>query len=192
MSETRDDLPDPQPFEGQPLERSVRVYDSPWVSLRRDLLRLPDGAQQEYHVVEISDAVVVVPRLPDGRVVMIWQHRHPHGKTHWEVPAGRLQVGEDPAAAAERELLEETGHRPGRLLRLPGFYPINGISAHWAHAFLALDCERVSEPALDVTEQIETGVFSAAHVRGMLAAGELDDGFTALALFYAFTASDDA
>jgi ADP-ribose pyrophosphatase len=186
MAETRDELPDPPPYDGHPVESTERLYDSPWVGLRRDHLRLPDGASQEYHVVEITDAVVVVPRLPDGRLVMIWQHRHPHGETHWEVPAGRIGEGEAADAAAHRELMEETGHRAGRLVPLPGFYPINGISDHWAHAFLALDCERVGEPTPEVTEQLQVGVFSEDHVRGLLAAGELTDGFTALALFHAW------
>lgn len=189
---TRNDPPptprDPPPHDGHPVQSSERIYDSPWVGLRRDRLRLPNGLLQEYHVVEIVDAVVVVPRMPDGRFVMVWQHRHPHGKSHWEFPAGRMAEGETPQAAAERELLEETGHRAGRLLPLPGFYPINGISDHWAHAFLAQDCERVAEPAPEETEQLLVSLLDEPRVRRMLAGGKLADGFTALALFYALAA----
>lgn len=181
---------DPPPHAGHPVESSERLYDSPWVGLRRDRLLLPGGERLDYHVVEISDAVVVVPRLPDGRLLLVWQHRHPHGQSHWEVPAGRLHPGEAPAAAAQRELREETGHRAGRLVELPGFFPINGISAHWSHAFLALDCEKQGEPTPDACEQLTCHVLPEAAVRDALARGTLRDGFTALALFYAFQRLD--
>lgn len=184
--------PDPPPFPPHEVERREQIYDSPWVGLRRDHLLLPGGRRQEYHVVQITDAVVVVPRLRDGRLMLIWQHRHPNERSHWEVPAGRIHAGEAPEAAAHRELREETGQRAGCLVPLPGFFPINGISDHYAHAFLALDCEQAGEPELDATERLLPRAFSEEHVRGMLAAGTFADGFTALPLFYAFAHLDRA
>lgn len=180
---------DPPPFEPFPVERSEQLYDSPWCGLRRDWLRLADGREQEYHVFEVTDAVVVVPFLPDGRVVMIWQYRHPHGRSHWEVPAGRLHAGEDPAVAAVRELREETGYAPGRVEALPGFFPINGISAHYAHAFVAHDCELAGEPEPEDSERIAVRVLGRDEVERRLHAGGIADGFTALALLYAFGAA---
>jgi len=176
----------PAPFPPIPVRNSERLYDSPWVGLRRDHLELPDGRTQEYHVVEITDAVVVVPVMADGRIAMIWQFRHPHGKSHWEVPAGRLNSGETPAAAAERELREETGCSAERLLPLHGFYPVNGISDHWAHVYLALGCERRGETDLDATERISVHVLSRQRVEDLLHSGAIADGFTALALHQAF------
>src|SRR6185503_8553515 len=123
---------DPPPFPPFELAKSERIYDSYWCALRRDHVQLPDGKLQEYHVFEIHDAVAVVPVLPDGSLVMLWQYRHPLGKTHWEVPAGRVDEGESAAAAAERELLEETGYRARRIVRLGAFHPTNGISPHHA------------------------------------------------------------
>jgi ADP-ribose pyrophosphatase len=137
-------------------------------------------------VFEVHDAVAVVPVLPDGSIVMLWQYRHPHGKTHWEVPAGRVEPGEDAAQAARRELLEETGCRAGRLVELAGFYPTNGISPHHARLFVALDCERVQVPSPGPCEKFSVHVLAADDVRGRLLRGEFEDGFTALALFYHF------
>ncbi len=148
------------------------------------MLRLDNGALQEHHVIELNDAVCVLPITKEGNIVLVGQYRHPHGKTHWETPAGRLETGEDPVAGATRELLEETGYRAGRLVPMPGFHPTNGISAHWCHLFAALDCELVAEQALDPGERMIVQTFTAEEADALLRAGKLQDGFTALALMY--------
>lgn len=181
--------PDPPPFEPHVVLRTERVYDSPWCGLRRDHLRLEDGAEQEYHVFEVPDAVCVVPETADGRIAMIWQHRHPHGRSHWEVPAGRIHDGERPEVAGAREVLEETGHRVGRMDPLPSFYPINGISGHFCHLFVARGCVPVAEPDLEAAERISVHVTDREEVRRRLLAGEYADGFTALALLWYFGAA---
>lgn len=182
-------FPEPQAFEPFDLARTERIYDSPWVGLRRDMLDLGGGREQEYHVVEISPAVCVVPVFPDGSIAMIWQLRHPHGQTHWEVPAGSMNPDEEPVAAARRELLEETGLDSDGIERLAGFYPTNGISAHYAHIFVARDCRRVEEPQLDPAEKLSVHPIPEAAVREKLAAGGFEDGFTSLALFYYFASA---
>jgi len=184
MSDGSELLPDPEGLDPFEVAESERIYDSPWVGLRRDWLILEDGARQEHHVIEISDAVVVVPVTSEGAVVLVGQYRHPNGETHWELPAGRLHEGEDPAEGARRELLEETGHAAGSLHPLPGFYPTNGISAHFAHAFVATGCEQVSELNLDPAERIIPRAFSRDEVVAHLDAGAFKDGFTAIALMY--------
>ncbi|MCE9593562.1 MAG: NUDIX hydrolase [Planctomycetes bacterium] len=179
----------PPPF--LPFERlkSERIYDSRWCGLRKDWIRLHDGHEQDYHVFEVDDAVVVVPVFEGGDLALLWQYRYVHGKTHWEVPAGRIAPNETPEAAALRELAEEAGCTTARLVRLPGFYPLNGISPHYAHAFVALDCDGSHGPAPERSEQIAVRRFTERDVRALLASGEIADGFTALALFYYLAAN---
>lgn len=178
----------PEPF--RPFERlaSERIYDSRWCGLRKDWIRLHDGHEQDYHVFEVDDAVVVVPVFENGDIALLWQYRYVHGKSHWEVPAGRIAPGEAPEQAALRELAEEAGCSARELVRLPGFYPINGISPHYAHAFVALGCTPNAEARPERSEQIAVHRFPADAVRERLARGEIADGFTALALLYYFAA----
>jgi ADP-ribose pyrophosphatase len=181
-----DGFPSVPPFPSFPLASSERIYDSPWVGLRRDLIRLADARLQEYHVIEVTPAVCVVPELEDGSLAMIWQLRHPHGKTHWEIPAGRLHADEDPAAGAARELREETGLEAASIEPLGNFYPTNGISAHYAYAFVARGCRQASAQELDVSERISVHAISREAVRAKLLSAGFEDAFTALALFYYF------
>ena len=180
--------PDPAPFRPHDVMSTTRVYDSPWCALDRHEIRLQGDETGEYHVFRVPDAICVLPVTTDGDLVMVWQHRHPHGRTHWELPAGRINHGESPAAAAERELLEETGFRAGELVEVSGFFPINGISDHFAHVFLAKNCERVGEPELEAAERILVRTRPLAEVKRQLFEGELRDGFTALTLFYGLQA----
>ncbi len=185
MTDSSPEAPqNPPPFPPFPVAESRHVYSSPWCALRRDEVLLPGGKLQEYHVFEISDAVAVVPVREDGSLVMIGQYRYPHGKTHWEFPAGRIDEGESPIEAAARELEEETGHRAARIVPLPGFYPTNGISAHYAHVFCALNCEPSGSQDLDASEQLTVQVFSESEVNALLDAGMLQDAFTALPFLY--------
>jgi len=177
---------EPAPFAPFARLDTRRVYDSPWCALRRDLVQLPNGSEQEYHVFEVSDAVAVVPELASGELALLWQYRYPHGRTHWEVPAGRVQPGEAPEQAALRELREEAGLSCTRLERLPGFYPINGISDHYAHAFVARGCVRAGEPEPEPAEQLLVRTLSRERVHALWLGGAFADGFSALALAYYF------
>lgn len=176
--------PDPPAF--PPFERlaSEQLYSSAWCGLRRDRVRLPDGGELEHHLFELPEAVTVVPVLEDGRLLLIGQYRYAHGRTHWELPAGRLAPGEAPEDGARRELREETGHEAEHLESLPGFFPLNGISDHFAHAFVAQGSREVGPPQREASEQILTRPFTRGEVEALLDAGRVQDAFAALPLLH--------
>jgi ADP-ribose pyrophosphatase len=93
--------------------------------LHLDTVQLPNGKTSLREVVRHNGAVAVVPIDPDGNVILVQQYRHPAGRVLLEIPAGTLNVGEDPDICAERELQEETGYKPGKIIRLGGITRTN-------------------------------------------------------------------
>src|SRR5262245_26296798 len=89
---------------------SSRPFVDARCEVRRDEFELDDGFRGIHLVIEIPNAVCVVPVLEDGRILLLRQWRYTVGRELWEVPAGRMQPGESVEAAAARELREETGH----------------------------------------------------------------------------------
>lgn len=105
-------------------------------TLRSDRARWPNGDEGDYAVLEAPDSVMVVPRFPDRSTVLVRQWRYPWGVCSWEVPAGTVEVGEDPAVCAHRELIEEAGLHAERLVPLGEARPLAAATAV-AHLYLA-------------------------------------------------------
>ena len=89
---------------------SEAAYDGRFLKIRNDVVRLPNGNTSTREYVVHPGAVVVIPLLDDGRVLLERQYRYPIGRVMTEFPAGKLDPGEDPLACGKRELLEETGY----------------------------------------------------------------------------------
>jgi ADP-ribose pyrophosphatase len=128
-------------------------------------------------------AVVLLPVLEDGRYVLIRNGRFAIGQTLWELAAGTLEAGEDPAACAGRELIEETGYRAGRIERLSVFYSSPGICTEQMHAFLATDLEEVGQQ-LEAVEQIEPVSVDPSEAMAMIQDGRIQDGKTIATILY--------
>jgi ADP-ribose pyrophosphatase len=167
--------------------REIRVTSEPVFRGRllhvfNDRVRLPDGNEGIRERIEHPGAAAVVPVLPDGRVVLVRQFRYAVGRSFLEVPAGKLDhAGDDPEAAARRELAEETGWTCEALESLGAFYPAIGFSDECIHFFLARTLRR-GEARRDDDEFLEVVYLPLSEALRDVATGAIDDMKTALAL----------
>ncbi len=155
---------------------------------RVEVLERPDGS---YEIARSPRAAAVVAIRPDGRVLLVRHERPAIGGELLELPAGLVHEGEDPAACAERELLEETGYRArGTLRPLGGFYSSAGLTDERFELFLAeTDAGPVGEPEAEVAEVVAVPFEEAVS---WARAGRLGDAKTALGLLLAAVAAGDA
>lgn len=114
------------------------IADRRWLRVHEQSVLLPNGTRiDEFHLLESPDWVAVLPITSDGTTVLVQQYRHGLGHISRELPAGVIDAGETPGAAARRELLEETGYVADELIELIELYPEPHRSTHAAHFFVA-------------------------------------------------------
>jgi len=159
------------------------VFEGVKFDVERRYVPTREGGMAMREVVVHPGAVVVLPILGDGRVVMIRNRRFAVGETLWELCAGTLEPGEDPSVTAARELIEETGYRAGRLEPLTMFYTSPGICDERMFAFVATELTEVGQ-RLDATERIDVVPLDRHEVLGLVEAGEVRDGKTIATLLY--------
>lgn len=129
------------------------VYDNPWARLSLVDVEQPDGERFESHVVTLPPAAIVaLVDVERDRMLMMWRHRFAPDIWGWELPGGVVENGENPAATAEREAIEETGYRPLALEHVSTFEPMVGQVRSKHHVFVGWGVERIGEP----TEQTES------------------------------------
>lgn len=161
--------------------KSDTVYQGKIVNLRVDQVRLPSGSISTREVVEHSGSVGIMPIDKDGRVILIRQFRYPVGEVLWEIPAGKLEPGENPRDCARRELEEETSYSAGRLEKIVSFYTSPGFSSEMLHLFLGTDLVP-GDGRPDDDENIRTYRLSREAVERMIENGEIRDAKTLLGL----------
>lgn len=156
---------------------SKRVYEGRIINLRLDSVSLENGNTAMREVVEHPGAVGIVALKENGDIVMVKQYRKAVEQVLLELPAGKLEQGEDPADCAARELTEETGYTAGDLRYLVSFYTSPGFSNEVMHMFLATDLkEGKNDP--DDDEMVETVEISRDRAIDMILKGEIKDGKT--------------
>lgn len=163
------------------VERQV-LYDGKKVRL--EIHRLEDqetGQKLKKEVCVHPGAVVILPFLPDGRILLIRNRRYTVGEYLIELPAGTLEKNEDPINAAGRELEEETGYLAARLKLFANFYSSPGILTERMYAYAAYDLQQ-TQAALEEGEEIELMPVAFDEAVGMIRDGLIVDGKTIAAI----------
>jgi ADP-ribose pyrophosphatase len=154
---------------------SQTVFEGRLISVRVDEVELSDGKRARREVAIHPGAAAIVPLLPDGRVVMIRQYRHPAGATLYELPAGVLRVGESPPDCARRELAEETGYQAEDLRLLFSTYLSPGFSSEIIHIFAATGLRPAAGASLDEDERLELVILPLDEAVAMVKRGEVQN-----------------
>ncbi|GAB7128840.1 NUDIX hydrolase [Silvimonas sp. JCM 19000] len=160
-----------------------RVFDGKLLHINRDTVRLPDGSSATREYIEHPGAVMVVPVLPDGRLLMERQYRYPLKQVFLEFPAGKLEIGEDPLECGKRELLEETGYTAQHWQKLGVLHPIISYTTEMIHMYLAHGLtEGAAQP--DEGEFVECLPVSQAELVAGILEGKVTDAKTITGAFW--------
>jgi ADP-ribose pyrophosphatase len=154
--------------------RRLLLAAPPWLSVYQEKVELPTGRSiDDFYRVVLPEFAVVVPITTDGRIVMVRGYKHGLGRVTLSPPAGLLNAGEEPLAAAQRELREETGYQATDWRPL-GRYVVDGNrQCGTMHAFLARGASCVQPPEPDESEELHIEVMERACVLQALQTGEI-------------------
>jgi len=165
-----------------------RIYSGRVVHLDVDSVRYPDGSTGELEMLRHPGAAAVIPFASDPRgadptVLLIKQYRYATGGSLFEIPAGRLDPGEEPEQCARRELREEVGVTAGRLERLTTIWTTPGFTDERIHLYWAAELAAGAH-AREPDEFIEVVPQTLSQVLGMVRSGEICDAKTVVAILY--------
>lgn len=161
---------------------SERVFDGALLHVRKDTVRLPSGRIATREYIVHPGAVLVAPRLPDGRWVVERQFRYPVGHVFLEFPAGKRDAGETPVETGRRELIEEAGYDAATWTRLGLIHPGIGYSNEAIELWRADDLVDVGR-RLDDDEHLDVVTMSGTELLAAFDRGDITDAKTVAALF---------
>ncbi|HEX6530986.1 MAG TPA: NUDIX hydrolase [Nitrospira sp.] len=160
---------------------SQHIFSGKVVTVDIDTVTLPNGVTVDLEIVRHPGAAAVVPLKEDGTVVLIRQFRHAAGGFIYEIPAGKLNRGEDPLDCAARELEEEIGYIAGRLERLTSILTAPGFTDEVIHIYKATGM-RAGRQHLDRDEVLEVLEIPLKEAIRMIEAGTIRDAKTIVGL----------
>jgi ADP-ribose pyrophosphatase len=164
---------------------SSMIYEGPVFGLRRDEVIEPSGVRATREVITHPGSVVVLPVLPDGRILLIQQYRHATRQYLWELVAGRIDGGETPKQAAARELIEETGYRATKIRIFLDVFPTPGFLEERMFLLLA-EGLTAGEAEPEEDEKIISRAYNRKQLEEMIRTGKLRDAKSIAGLLFYF------
>lgn len=159
------------------------VYQGSVFGIRRDEVIEPSGVRTTRELITHPGSVVVLPVLPDGRILMIQQYRHAARQYLWELVAGRIDGGETPVQAAERELIEETGYRATKFRIFLDMFPTPGFLEERMFLLLA-ESLRPGKAEPEEDEKIISRAYNHKQLEEMIRTGKLRDAKSIAGILY--------
>lgn len=160
------------------------MHQNPWWIYMHDRYIMPNGKEGDYFYAKTKGGAMIIPVLPDGRVVLTLQHRYLVDKLSIEFPAGSSEKDAGMEDVARRELQEETGYLAKDMVKLASFEPANGFTVDTVHVFLA-QVEEQHNQKLDESEDIEILYRRIDEVDRMIQQGDIWCGQSIAAWFFA-------
>ncbi|NEW06163.1 NUDIX hydrolase [Paenibacillus sp. SYP-B3998] len=160
---------------------SEPIFKGRVISLQVDTVQLPNGEQAKREIVKHPGAVAVIPLL-DDKMIVVEQYRKPLEKSQVEIPAGKLDEGEEPLQAALRELEEETGYRSEHVKHVSSFYTSPGFADEIVHLYVAEQLIK-GEIHLDEDEFLECEAITLEEAQRYIHEGRISDAKTILAVY---------
>ena len=157
------------------------IYHGRILDLARETHQMPNKKESNFEIVRHPGGAAALPILPDGRLMLIRQFRPAAQDYIYEIPAGRLEPGEDAAMCVARELEEEIGYQPQQLEALGYIYSSVGFCTEKIYLFIASELHQ-TQTALEPDEFIEPHIVTLTEALEMISAGTIDDAKTQIAL----------
>jgi ADP-ribose pyrophosphatase len=163
--------------------QTKQIYSGKIISVQLDQVELPDGKKGEREIVKHPGAVGIIPFTKDGKMVVVRQFRKPLEKVIYEIPAGKLEPGEDPQACAIRELEEETGYTTQEITFITSFYTSPGFANELLYLYEAEALEE-GQAKPDDDEFVEMSHITLEEGLELMKNEQIHDAKTAFALIY--------
>jgi ADP-ribose pyrophosphatase len=161
---------------------SQTIYDGRIIKVKVDEVLLPNGKTAKREIVNHQGAVAVMALTDDGKMIAVRQFRKPLERSIVEIPAGKLEPGEEPLTCAIRELEEETGYQANQFTHISSFYTSPGFADELLHLYLATGLKK-GESRPDEDEFVEVMELTLEEAHQLHRSGEIRDAKTVMAIF---------